>query len=263
MAGILDKKERMLDLIVTAEGRRQAAQGQMKIAFATFTDMHTFYRASGSFDIAEPADDRLFFEATNRIQDVIVPELEPGNSLRPFRAGDFVVDGHTMASGSFKVGFSEKSNVLTGSSINESGQSLLNSITDNFKDLRILRTSDPFSDTSDLILSHKSITFKVTNKTIFNRAPAGVYHPNHTYSKVNIDTAPSLFLDKRFAHFPNFDYLPPVNLPPPEREFGEPLGEYLRLNEPSDRTFDDIISGMQDTSGGRFSVPQPAPNLCF
>ena len=95
MAGILNKKERMLDLIVTHEGRRQAAQGQLKIAYATFTDMHTFYQASGSFNVAEPADSRLFFEAANRVQDVVVPELEPGNSLRPFRAGDFIVDGHT------------------------------------------------------------------------------------------------------------------------------------------------------------------------
>ena len=111
MAGILNKKERMLDVIVTSEGKRQATQGQLKIAFASFTDMHTFYQGSGSFDVAETADTRLFFEATNRVQDVVVPELEPGNSLRPFRTGDFFVDGHTMASGSFKVGFIDRANI--------------------------------------------------------------------------------------------------------------------------------------------------------
>ncbi len=247
MAGILDKKERMLDFIVTLEGRRQAAQGQMKIAYASFTDMHTFYRASGSFDVAEPADNRLFFEATNRIQDVIVPELEPGNSLRPFRAGDFVVEGHTMASGSFKVGFSEKSNILTGSAIQESDVALLDSITQNFNDLRILRTSDPFSDTSDLVLSSEARNFTMVKDTVFRRAPKGTHFVvggKHTYTKANIDTAPSLFLDKRFGHFPNFDYLPPVNLPAPERELGDPLGTYLNLTEEPDMTFDDVINSM-------------------
>ena len=243
MAGILNKKERMLDMIVTHEGRRQATQGQLKIAYASFTDMHTFYRASGSFDTAEAADDRIFFEATNRIQDVVVPELEPGNSLRPFRAGDFFVDGHTMASGSFKVGFIDRPNVLTGSQIKDADSSLLDSLANHFQDQRILRTSDPFSDTSDLILSTNSLKFALKRDTLFGRVPVGtqvIKGKPHQPSRANIDSAPSLFMDKRFAHFPNFDFLPPVNLPPPEREIGDPLGDYLNLGEPADQTYEDI-----------------------
>ena len=247
MAGILNKKERMLDTIVTHEGRRQATQGQMKIAYASFTDMHTFYRASGSFDTAEAADDRLFFEATNRPQDVVVPELEPGNSLRPFRAGDFFVDGHTMASGSFKVGFIDRPNVLTGSQIKDADTGLLESLSNHFQDQRILRTSDPFSDTSDLVLSQDILKPVIRRSMNFHRCPEGFVYKSgkkHTISEVNIDSAPSLFMDKRFAHFPNFDYLPPVNLPPPEKDFGEPLGSYLNLGEPADQTYEDIKSDL-------------------
>lgn len=246
MAGILNKKERMLDMIVTHEGRRQAAQGQLKIAYATFTDMHTFYRASGSFDIAEAADDRLFFEATNRIQDVVVPELEPGNSLRPFRAGDFIVDGHTMASGSFKVGFVHRPNVLTGSQIVDADSSLLNSLAQHFQDQRILRTSDPFSDTTDLVLSHDEATFRIEPLTPYRRVFGVVYAASGKYTRsvADLDAVPSLFMDKRFAHFPNFDYLPPVNLPPPEKDMGEPLGNYLKLNEPADQTYQDILESL-------------------
>lgn len=243
MAGILNKKERMLDMIVTHEGRRQAAQGQMKIAYATFTDMHTFYQASGSFGVAEPADNRLFFEATNRAQDIVVPELEPGNSLRPFRAGDFTVDGHMLASGSFKVGFLDSPNILTGSQIVQENTRLVDSITTNFQEQRILRTSDPFSDTSDFTLSHEVREFFMTNKTVFRKAPPGK-KLNSTYSVANADASVSLFMDKRFAHFPNFDYLPPVNLPPPEKDIGEPLGEYIKLNEPSDQTFGQIAESL-------------------
>ena len=248
MAGILNKKERMLDMIVTHEGRRQAAQGQLKIAYATFTDMHTFYQASGSFGVEEPADSRLFFEATNRAQDVVVPELEPGNSLRPFKTGDFFVDGHTMASGSFKVGFIERGNVLTGSQIKEADTGLLESLSTHFQDQRILRTSDPFSDTTGLILSHDEVTFFVTKDTDFRRAPKGKIYSSagmHKRSVAGLDDVPSLFMDKRFAHFPNFDYLPPVNLPPPEQEFGKQLGDYLKLNEPADQTFPEIMESLK------------------
>ena len=47
------------------EGRRQAAYGQLRIKFATFTDHHTFYQSTGSHNVAIDASDRLFFEATN------------------------------------------------------------------------------------------------------------------------------------------------------------------------------------------------------
>ena len=186
MAGILNKKERMLDMIVTHEGRRQATQGQMRIAYATFTDMHTFYQASGSFNVAEPADSRLFFEATNRVQDVVVPELEPGNSLRPFRAGDFIVDGRTMASGSFKVGFIDRPNVLTGSQIISVDNKLPASISDNFTQQRILRTSDPFSDTDDFTLSHSTIDFSATKKTIIFISFFCIFaHLSHKLGKID------------------------------------------------------------------------------
>ena len=92
MAGILNNKERSIDFVITHEGKRQAGTGEMQIQFATFTDMHTFYETSGSQQIpelAEDASDRIFFEAHDRFQDVIIPELEAGFSLRPFRTQDF------------------------------------------------------------------------------------------------------------------------------------------------------------------------------
>ena len=104
MAGILNNKERIMDFLVTKEGRRQAASGQLMIRYATFTDHHTFYRASGSNGVAEDATDRIYFEATSRYQDVVVPELEPGTTSisRPFRTEDFSISGKTIASGTFR-----------------------------------------------------------------------------------------------------------------------------------------------------------------
>ena len=141
MAGILNSKERIIDFIMTEEGKRQASSGQMKIEFASFTDMHTFYEVSSSIGsgdpralpgVAEDASSRLYFEASNRFQDVIVPELEAGNSLRPFRTSDFTFSGKILASGTFNVGFAEKLNILTGSKITNESMRSLNGITNNF-----------------------------------------------------------------------------------------------------------------------------------
>ena len=80
---------------------------------------------------------------------------------------------------------------------------------------------------------------------MFNKAPSGESN-GKTYETANVDASPSLFMDKRFAHFPNFDYLPPVNLPEREKQFGDPIGEYISLNEPADQTFSDIENGLVD-----------------
>jgi hypothetical protein len=245
MAGILDKKERVLDMIVTQEGKRQAATGQLRIRFASFTDMHTFYRASGSSDVAEPADNRIFFEATNRYQDTVVSELEPGNSLRPFRAGDFDINGKNVASGSFKVGFVTRGTVLTGSEIVDAKDSVLQGILNNFTDLRFLGTSDPFDDTNDFISDVTQKEFSMTPDTVFDRAPPGFTSVGNWYDEANIDTVPSLFQDRRFAHFSNFDYLPPVNLPSPESRTGVPLGNYLQLQEKADMTLTSIMESVK------------------
>ena len=77
------------------------------------------------------------------------------------------------------------------------------------------------------------------------KAPPGKKF-NTTYSLANVDATPSLFMDKRFAHFPNFDYLPPVNMPAPNQEIGDPIGEYVQLNEPADLTFEDISQSLSE-----------------
>ena len=48
MAGILNNKERVLDFTITKEGRKQISSGRMRVEYASLTDRHTFYQATGS-----------------------------------------------------------------------------------------------------------------------------------------------------------------------------------------------------------------------
>jgi len=234
MAGILNNKERIMDLLVTKEGRRQAASGQLRVQYATFTDHHTFYHASGSDGVAEDATNRIFFEASSRYQDVIVPELEPGttSTSRPFRTEDFRVSGKSVASGTFRLGVSSIGPVvLTGSELAEGTGRMLQGVTKNFTDQRIIGTEDPFSSTTGFKISQPVTgTFSLHNYTKYNEAPAG--QPGDKGSEtINIDTSLSMFQDVKLSHLPNFKFLPPINRSTDGGLTSETLGVYPQLDD--------------------------------
>lgn len=236
MAGILDKKERMIDFLITKQGRRQMADGRMRIEYATLTDLHTFYEPTGSDQmpgVSEDASNRLFFEATGQTQDLIVPELEGGFSMQPFRTSDFVVSGRTVASGTFKMGTIEAAGeTLTGSAIVTGSQKLLKSLYTNFQDLRILTTEDLFSDTSDFNLTAHTATFVITDNSLDFGAGRRSVYPDQEISAspvIELSNFPSIFGSERFNHLPNFKYMPPINVKTKTDEDPEPLGKYLQL----------------------------------
>ena len=237
MAGILNNKERMIDFIMTKQGRRQMADGRMRIEFATVTDAQTFYQGSGSFGVAEPAGSRLFFEASERPQDMIVPELQAGSSMQPFRAGDFMITGKTIASGTFMKGATQQTTELTGTDIINKSEALLSSLTKNFQDLRITSTDDIFSDTSNFSLANNTASFVLTDATF------GDYtnnDPNPLDASIDLSSAPSIFADKRFANLPNFRYLPPVNLPLPGEEPVKLSEQYPKLSSGDEFSLEEL-----------------------
>jgi hypothetical protein len=243
MAGILNNKERVIDFIMTEAGKRQAASGQMNIEFATATDYHTFYAASGSSGTGDPlgdvliADDatkRIFFEATSRYQDTVVPELEGGTVLRGFKTADFSFGNLVIASGSSAArGFAQRVQLLSGPEITNDAGRALRGIATNFEDQRILGEVDRFSETNGFVLASVTGSFKLTDSTKMNKCQGSNSSPN-------IDGISSMFADGRFSHFSNFRYLPPVNTPSTGNPNGIPLGLYPELNEPSVTTWNEL-----------------------
>ena len=213
-----------MDFTITQEGKRQAGTGEMRINYATFTDLHTFYDTSGSAEIptlAADASDRIFFETHNRYQDVIVPELEAGFSMRPFRTQNFNVFGDgSLASGSFSTGLITNPLIVTGSLINSASNGMLDGLTNNFQDQRVLGTVDLFSLYQNIEFDTGLISFIAGSSEYLRSANA------------NLDDVPSIFSDKRFSQFPNFKFLPPVNGPLPGiPDSEEELAKYVDLSE--------------------------------
>ena len=247
MAGILNSKERLMDVLVTPEGRRQAASGQFRIRFASFTDSHTFYESSGSFNRASDSENRIFFEAANRRQHVIVPEIDPGTNAisNSFRGSDFIINGRTIAENTFKISQSGKSDTLySGSQFKRQAvPRVLRGITDNFSDLRILGTRDIFDDTSEFKIANTSTgSFKLhqpgdpvffPTEEMLKSGDAEVFYNEslNGLGVMDLETAPSFFSDPKLAHLPNFNYLPPINNVDEDAPESERLmGDYPVLN---------------------------------
>ena len=94
MAGILDAKSRVVDFILTNEGRRQVRSGDLNISFASFTDRDTFYEEEQEGVASDPTG-RIYFESTGRYQDQIVVESNLG-VITNFSTSDYDLNGTTV-----------------------------------------------------------------------------------------------------------------------------------------------------------------------
>ena len=63
MSGILDSKSRIMDAVITSEGRLLLSQGIFEIAYASFTDRDTFYDSSTISGSTDEAVNRIFLES--------------------------------------------------------------------------------------------------------------------------------------------------------------------------------------------------------
>lgn len=240
MAGILDSKERMIDFIITPQGRSQIGDGRMRIEYVTLTDVHSFYTSSREDLIADDASSRLYFECHSSHTDMITPEIAPGNITKPFRAGAFLIDGKTIAEGTFPTGDPvEKFQLLSGSAVTEKAELFTNSLSKHFQGLRILRSEDSFSNSSDFFLGASTGSFAITSKDLEINGGKGIYlkdlspylnNDETPDGKVDLRKSVSIYADPRFAHFPNFRYLPPVNVQDPSGN-SEVLGAYPKINK--------------------------------
>ena len=260
MAGILNSKERMIDFIITPQGRRQIADGRMKVEFASVTDRHTFYTSSNIDKVAEDASQRVFFETYSSPSDMIFPEVdgtsEAGN-VQPFRAGNLSIDGKIFASGTFNTGSVKFRDVLTGSKIVDKAEELSIGLLKHFEGLQLLGSEDSFSNSSGFALSAQTGSFVITDQDVIMNSGRGIYlkdimpeismlnslndrpqlRPSPQDGKVDLDNIPSLHTDPRFSHLPNYRYLPPRNLPLPLQLPDDPdliLGRYPNLSSGND-----------------------------
>lgn len=213
MAGILDSKSRIIDVVITEQGRRQLASGKMKIEFATFTDAGAFYSDAGDGVIEDPTG-RIYFEAVSDTPaDMITPESDD-SSLLPFRSNDLFLGGESL--------------LLSGAAADikdpmGSAQSLTDAIFQNWNNLQAIGSIDPIDDTEGFELSNSDLRFSIRKGFPFSESDVQV---------AVIDDIESLNHDVRLSHLKNFKYLPPVN--GSGALAGQVIGDFPNANETLD-----------------------------
>lgn len=209
MSGILNSKSRVLDTIVTLEGRRQIANANLKVAYVSFTDTATYYKAdiaSGSAD----ASTRLYLEQCHLPQDKIAFEADDSGRLQPFNntTGITVKDGQILAysfnalTASVLTGSNQGMRLLKGTEFASQASNLLASSINNFTNLRLIGTKDQIFEDDGFDVGNKKIEFVISNDRPL---------PDATTHVTSINHLESLFQDIRLSNVPNFKYLPPIN----------------------------------------------------
>lgn len=213
MAGILDSKKRVIDAILTFEGRNQIARGDLRIKSYTFSDAGTYYRAdiaSGSAD----ATKRIHFEASNLPQDSITLESNDEGRVSPFKNGSGiqVTDGQIVEYDS-----RSSATILNGTEFLFSSSILMNEPNVNFRNLQVLSTVDSIFDDSSFGVGNSNIEFQINDKRPLKKS---LWSSNITHEE-------SLFNDERLSNSLNFKYLPPIN------KSKVPVGTYPPWGGPS------------------------------
>lgn len=204
--GILDNKTRVLDTILTQEGRGQLADGSLRFSYVSFTDGAAFYKADAASGSAD-ASARFYLEAASLPSDQISFKADDSGRLQPFsgHTQQALLDGQIVSfstPGSTQLLVTGSSRLLSGDEFLEVASDMLSSSIDNFKNLYVIGTKDPLFEDDGFSVGPASATFTLTDdRPIQSKARRSV----------NVNSLDSLFNDPRLSRLPNFAYLPPLN----------------------------------------------------
>jgi hypothetical protein len=219
--GILDNKSRVIDAILTYEGRRQIADGNFVVKYATFSDKDVVYQLDLNEGHVDPTT-KIYLEAHNSTNDQITFEADDSGKLQPFRqhtsyseapddSGNGGISWKSFVNGKLKTrlqtfaqsatvagDFSEE--LVVGNTFASELQGILTSSIDNFSRLGVLGTADALFEDYYFSLNNGLISFDAPQDTEFS----------YLGSNTNVNYLPALFNDKKVKNSINFEYLPPV-----------------------------------------------------
>lgn len=224
--GILDKKSRIMDVIVTPEGRRQMHAGNFRAEFVSFSDSKAYYaKDSTTGSIAEDATQRLYFEANQLPTDKIVFETDIDGQLL---GSDIDPNIKLFGNGGIlKLDSSGTFQRVTGSSFVRTAVGLTTSSIENIEKLNIIGSTNSNSYNMD-IGSDNKVKFDIQNKIPFGNLPIK--------NIKDIENIEPIVYDPDLNHIKQFQFLPPVD------RKGNKYGNYRNNGvEKSINSFDDII----------------------
>jgi len=246
--GFLDAKTRILDTIITLQGRGQIAAGKLKAEFYSFTDMGAFYSQDTSLSASMDGTKRPFLEANSLPQDMITFEADDAGKLVTFpsngsvvRNGQILLAVSSSSTGSSKVYLPAQDSIFASEA-----DGLLSSSLDAYKNQYIISSPEIFDENQIVFaLGASNIQFAISSLAPISvrEQPVG-----------NVETTDPLFVDSRLSHLPNFQYLPPIN----KYRHGDTtvnlLGNFPNLNQRPQLTFADVEREVAEATAKGYAV---------
>jgi hypothetical protein len=231
--GILDPNTRIVDTILTVEGRRQLALGGLDVSFYTFDDAGVIYDDDGH-GIIDDAAKRLSLEARQLPQDTLVSEANELGELLSSISGSITIIG--------------------GRAFNASGSA--NISTTPVDDDAIIASLDP---STALQFNSSLHTVSMLDAGAFDVKPASIRFIvmndmplSQRQQLADLDHIDPFFADPTLAHIINFAYLPPQNLDGTQLGNYQPIGPDLPPNDAD-------ITRLTSTAQNYTTYMSPAP----
>lgn len=221
MAGFLDKKERIVDYIITPKGKEILSEtGRIDVSFVSFDDKCVIYKKSGEIDQTNPNDKASTYNPVCESYDM--------------NTGSFFLEqayGRPISEISKK-----QSEVIRDSSLSiqekiAALRNVLDITLEKFDILNLLKTNNFLnSEESGFELDKNMFPIRITREDI----------DNEFRKSVDITTINAVFQDRRFHNIDNFTYLPPV-----VSNNGDLLGEYPEIGQTEIRSEQDILNELK------------------
>lgn len=227
MSGLLDKKSRILDYIVTDIGRSELTKGEFNILYAGFSDIGAIYEKDLDFDQTAQL---LGFEVSSLPSDLVITDLD----------NDGLVLSVNMSQGRPEdVPHIDTSTSITVADFNTFIDNIAKPIQNHF----LITNKQQFSDRDEFLVNPQLIAFDVSN-----RFPIKEFDKHNR----NLNAVANIFQDDDFKTKPNFKFLPPINVSgAPVFEFDDITAkQYLRNSKD---IIDEIKNNKKQTALIQFS----------
>ena len=236
MAGILNDKQRIMDVLLTLNGRRQISDGTFKIEFASFSDHGVFYRA-GDGGVADDAGSRIMFEAYSSPSDTVIPEINSEGAISmDIFSGNNLANGKIVTTDTDSSG-NPKPRFVSGSiDVYSSSADIIQNSIKSFDNLQIIGTQNNWSDQDFFSVSKNSITFQKPEDTPDKEKYLDAMSPVFTYDSL--------------ASLPAFRYLPPI-YKDSQSELKLPMAAYRKMNVYPKLDFSMLINSLEAESIGK------------
>jgi hypothetical protein len=238
MAGILDPKRRVIDAIVTINGRQQIAANTIDFAFASFSDEGVFYDSDDGVS-ARDISSLPMFEVASLPRDVIVPEVDSEGLLSlSLSDGNKVIRGRKLVTGSYdkvtivdgKRQVVQVTPILTGAfNVYSGSQDIMQTCLQNFSQLNLIGTDDGIQD-SDFSISPSDLRLL-------------------TYDiMASIDHIKPMVFQDEFSFSIQTLYAPPFSTPDLNSETQDLLADYPKLTTEDYSSFSKFRENILDTA---------------